>query len=235
VLLKSTKYYEIKWALKGVSLQVKKGESIGIVGRNGSGKTTLLKTMAGILCPNKGSIMMKGRVACLDLGAGFNRDMSGRENIYTNASVFGLSRKEIERRFDAILEFCELGEFINNPVRTYSSGMYSKLTFAIAINMDADILLIDEVLAVGDAGFRGKCADKLKEIKNRGTTLVIVSHGFGVIEELCERSYWLKDGLVEKFGVPSEVHRAYLDFIEGKGSNAEAHPVSKLEELVMSE
>ena len=157
---------------------------------------------------------MKGRVSSLiELGAGFHPDMSGRENIYTNASIFGLSRKEIDRRLEEIIAFSELNEYIDDPVRTYSSGMYMRLAFAVAINVDADILLIDEILAVGDAAFQAKCFAKLQEIKAKGTTIVIVSHSLPQIENICDRSLWIKDGLIEMDDKPKVVHPEYLKYM----------------------
>lgn len=156
-----------------------------------------------IIYPDTGSIEMCGRVSSLlELGAGFHPDMSGRENIYTNASIFGLTKKEIDARLDDIIAFSELEDYIDNPVRTYSSGMYMRLAFAVAINVDADILLIDEILAVGDANYQAKCFNKLREIKADGTTIVIVSHSLGQIEQICDRSIWIKDGLIEAEGTP---------------------------------
>ena len=177
ILFKNRSRYEDRMVLRGISFDVKKGESIGLIGENGCGKSTLLKLMTRIMYPDNGYIEMKGRVSSLiELGAGFHPDMSGKENIYTNASIFGLTRKEINKRLNDIIKFSELEEYIDNPVRTYSSGMYMRLAFSVAINVDADILLIDEILAVGDAAFQAKCFNKLREIKARGTTIVIVSH-----------------------------------------------------------
>ena len=206
--------YEMRQVLKGISFNVKKGEAIGLVGKNGCGKSTTLKMLTKIMYPNSGTIEMCGRVSSLiELGAGFHPDMSGRENIYTNASIFGLDKKEIDRRLDDIIAFSELEEFIDNPVRTYSSGMYMRLAFSVAINVDADILLIDEILGVGDANFQAKCFNKLREIKAQGTTIVIVSHSLGQIEQICERSIWIKDGLIEMEGKPQEVHLQYLNYM----------------------
>lgn len=169
--------HENREVIRGISFKVKKGESIGLVGKNGCGKSTTLKLLSRIIYPDSGSIKINGRVSSLiELGAGFHPDMSGRENIYTNASIFGLTKREIDERLDDIIEFSELGDFINEPVRTYSSGMYMRLAFSVAINVDADVLLIDEILAVGDANFQRKCYNKLREIKGEGTTIVIVSH-----------------------------------------------------------
>ena len=206
--------YEMRQVLKGISFNVKKGEAIGLVGKNGCGKSTTLKMLTKIMYPNSGTIEMCGRVSSLiELGAGFHPDMSGRENIYTNASIFGLDKKEIDRRLDDIIAFSGLEEFIDNPVRTYSSGMYMRLAFSVAINVDADILLIDEILGVGDANFQAKCFNKLREIKAQGTTIVIVSHSLGQIEQICERSIWIKDGLIEMEGKPQEVHLQYLNYM----------------------
>lgn len=207
--------YENRIVLDDISFSVKKGEAIGLVGKNGCGKSTTLKLLTKIIYPDKGTIEMSGRVSSLlELGAGFHPDMSGRENIYTNASIFGLTKKEIDARLNDIIEFSELGTFIDNPVRTYSSGMYMRLAFSVAINVDADILLIDEILAVGDANFQAKCFNKLREIKAQGTTIVIVSHALGQIEEICERSIWVRDGHIEEIGAPLDVHRDYLAAME---------------------
>ena len=206
--------YENRVVLDHISFEVKKGEAIGLVGKNGCGKSTTLKMLTRIIYPNSGEIEMCGRVSSLiELGAGFHPDMSGRENIYTNAAIFGLTKKEIDERLEEIIAFSELEEFIDNPVRTYSSGMYTRLAFSVAINVDADILLIDEILAVGDANFQAKCFNKLREIKAQGTTIVIVSHSLGQIEQICERSIWIKDGLIEMEGKPQEVHLQYLNYM----------------------
>lgn len=206
--------YEEHQVLKGISFEVKKGEAIGLIGHNGCGKSTTLKLLSRIIYPDSGSIQMNGRVSSLiELGAGFHPDMSGRENIYTNAAIFGLTKKEIDARLDDIIAFSELEEFIDNPVRTYSSGMYMRLAFSVAINVDADILLIDEILAVGDANFQAKCFNRLREIKANGTTIVIVSHSLGQIEQICERSIWIHEGEIRMEGVPREVHAEYLGFM----------------------
>lgn len=206
--------YENRKVLDDVSFSVKRGEAIGLVGRNGCGKSTTLKLLTKIIYPNSGEIEMKGRVSSLiELGAGFHPDMSGRENIYTNAAIFGLTKKEIDERLQAIIDFSELKEYIDNPVRTYSSGMYMRLAFSVAINVDADVLLIDEILAVGDANFQAKCFNKLREIKAEGTTIVIVSHSLGQIEQICDRSIWIRDGHIEMEGNPKDVHLEYLDYM----------------------
>ena len=206
--------YENRTVLDNISFSIKKGEAVGLIGKNGCGKSTTLKLLTKIIYPNSGSIEMCGRVSSLiELGAGFHPDMSGRENIYTNAAIFGLNKKEIDARLDNIIAFSELNEFIDNPVRTYSSGMYMRLAFSVAINVDADILLIDEILAVGDANFQAKCFNKLREIKAAGTTIVIVSHSLGQIEQICDRSIWIKEGHIEMDGTPKDVHLEYLDYM----------------------
>lgn len=217
VLFSKRRKYEERQVLQGISFEVKKGEALGLIGHNGCGKSTTLKLLTRIMYPDSGTIEMRGRVSSLiELGAGFHPDMSGRQNIYTNASIFGLTRKEIDARVDNIIEFSELEAFIDNPVRTYSSGMYMRLAFAVAINVDADILLVDEILAVGDANFQAKCFNKLREIKANGTTIVIVSHSLGQIEEICERSIWIHEGKIQKEGNPREVHPAYLEYMGQK-------------------
>lgn len=201
--------------LQGISFDIKRGEAIGIVGRNGCGKSTLLKLLTKIIYPDRGSIEVRGRVSSLlELGAGFHPDLSGYENIYLNASVFGLTRNEIKKREHNIIRFSELGDFINNPIRTYSSGMYMKLAFSVAINVDADILLIDEILGVGDVSFQKKCFEKLLEIKQRGTTIVIVSHSTNQIEKICDRSIWIEQGRIKMTGSPKNVHEQYLKIME---------------------
>lgn len=184
--------------LRNINLEIKQGETVALIGTNGSGKSTLLKLMTRIIYPSKGKIIINGKLtSLLELGAGFHPDFTGRENIYFNASVFGLTKKEIDSRLEKIIEFSELEEFIDNPVRTYSSGMYMRLAFAIAINVDAEILLIDEILAVGDQHFQDKCFAKLRELKKSDTTIVIVSHDLESIKKLCTRAIWIKDGIVQ--------------------------------------
>ncbi len=209
--------YEEREVLKGISFQVKKGEAVGLIGHNGCGKSTTLKLLTRIMYPDSGTVELKGRVSSLlELGAGFHPDMSGRENIYINASIFGLRRKEIDQRMEEIIAFSELGGYIDNPVRTYSSGMYMRLAFSVAIHVNADILLIDEILAVGDVNFQEKCFHKLMDIKQQGTTIVLVSHSMGQIERICERSIWIQEGVIQMDGTPREVHSRYLDFMSGE-------------------
>lgn len=214
LLFSRRRKYEEREVLKGINFSVSKGEAVGLIGHNGCGKSTTLKLLTKIMYPDSGSIEMKGRISSLiELGAGFHPDMSGRQNIYTNASIFGLTRKEIDDRLNTIIAFSELEEFIDNPVRTYSSGMYMRLAFSVAINVDADILLIDEILAVGDANFQAKCFRKLRDIKEKGTTIVIVSHALGQIEAICERSIWIDKGSIRAEGEPRKVHREYLQYM----------------------
>ena len=203
-----TGYHQV---LKNVSLNIRKGETVALIGVNGSGKSTLLKLMTKIIYPNEGSIEINGKLtSLLELGAGFHPDFTGRENIYFNASIFGLTAAEIDKRVGEIIEFSELGDFIDSPVRTYSSGMYMRLAFSVAINVDAEILLIDEILAVGDQHFQEKCFDKLDELRNSGKTIVIVSHALGSIKKLCDRAVWISDGEIRMDGDASKVVDEYL-------------------------
>lgn len=197
--------------LKNINLNIKKGETVALIGTNGSGKSTLLKLMTKIIYPTKGSLTTSGKLtSLLELGAGFHPDFTGRENIYFNASIFGLTKEEIERRVNEIIEFSELGDFIDSPVRTYSSGMYMRLAFSVAINVDADILLIDEILAVGDQHFQDKCFAKIKELKESDKTIVIVTHSLDQVRKLCTRAIWIYNGEVRLDGKPDEVVDEYL-------------------------
>lgn len=197
--------------LKDVSLTIKNGEAVALIGVNGSGKSTLLKLMTKIIYPNKGKIETYGKLtSLLELGAGFHPDFTGRENIYFNASIFGLTKKQIDERIDKIIEFSELGDYIDNPVRTYSSGMYMRLAFSVAINVDAEILLVDEILAVGDQHFQDKCFDKLKELRDSDKTIVIVSHSLDSIKQICTRGIWIHEGKVQVDGEINEVVEEYL-------------------------
>ena len=203
---------EIRTVLKSIDLEIKKGETVALIGVNGSGKSTLLKLMTKIIYPNKGTVKTNGKLtSLLELGAGFHPDFTGRENIYFNASIFGLTKEEIDKRLDEIIEFSELGEFIDSPIRTYSSGMYMRLAFSVAINVDAEILLIDEILAVGDQHFQDKCFAKLKELSESDMTIVIVSHSLGSIENLCSRAIWINEGEIAMDGKCSEVTKKYLE------------------------
>ena len=202
---------EKREVLKDINLEIKKGETVALIGVNGSGKSTLLKLMTQIIFPNKGTIETHGKLtSLLELGAGFHPDFSGRENIYFNSSIFGLTKKEIDARLDQIIEFSELKDFIDNPVRTYSSGMYMRLAFSVAINVDADILLIDEILSVGDQHFQEKCFNKMRELKAEGKTMVFVTHSMQSVRDLCDRAVWLYDGKVRMDGNTNEVVNEYL-------------------------
>lgn len=202
---------EKREVLKNINLTIKNGEAVALIGVNGSGKSTLLKLMTKIIYPNKGKITTYGKLtSLLELGAGFHPDFSGRENIYFNASIFGLTRKEIDNRIDKIIEFSELGTYIDNPVRTYSSGMYMRLAFAVAINVDAEILLVDEVLAVGDQHFQDKCIAKMKELRDQGITMVFVTHSLGTVKEFCNRAIWLNNGEIVMDDEPNKVIERYL-------------------------
>ena len=202
---------EMREVLKDINLEIKKGETVALIGTNGSGKSTLLKLMTKIIYPTKGSVVTHGKLtSLLELGAGFHPDFTGRENIYFNASIFGLTREEIERRVDDIIKFSELEDFIDSPIRTYSSGMYMRLAFSVAINVDADILLIDEILAVGDQHFQEKCFEKLEELKESDKTIVIVTHSLEQVKKLCTRAIWIYDGEVQMDGKPDEVIEKYI-------------------------
>ena len=197
--------------LKDINLEIKKGETVALIGVNGSGKSTLLELMTQIIFPNSGTIETHGKLtSLLELGAGFHPDFSGRENIYFNSSIFGLTKKEIDKRLDQIIEFSELQDFIDNPVRTYSSGMYMRLAFSVAINVDADILLIDEILSVGDQHFQEKCFNKMRELREQGKTMVFVTHSMDSVRNLCDRAVWLYDGKVRMDGNTEEVVNEYL-------------------------
>ena len=203
-------------ALKGVSLDVAKGKTFGIVGRNGSGKSTMLKLIAGIGKPTSGTVRVDGRVSALiELGAGFHPEISGRENVYINGLMLGLSRREIAGRFAEIVRFAELEEFIDAPVKTYSSGMYMRLGFAVAINVDPDVLLVDEVLAVGDESFTHKCLDKFAEFRRRGRTVLLVTHSLDLVTRFCDEALWLDGGVAKAQGDPRRVIDAYLMDVAG--------------------
>ncbi|CAH1208528.1 Vitamin B12 import ATP-binding protein BtuD [Paenibacillus allorhizoplanae] len=220
ILYTSKSTYQEKWVLQEVNLSVLKGKMIGLIGRNGSGKSTLLKILTRILKPDKGEVVIHGRVSSLlELGAGFHMDFTGRENVYMNASIFGLTRKEIDSLLDTIVKFSELEAYIDNPVRTYSSGMFMRLAFSIAIHVEPDVLLIDEILAVGDNAFQKKCISKIEEFKQKGKTIVFVSHDNGAMERLCDELYWIHESKIRQNGKPDEVIREYLDFLANSEEN----------------
>lgn len=200
------------WALKGVSFEVPQGSTFGLIGENGSGKSTLLKCIAKILKPDRGSVTTFGTVAALlELGSGFHPELSGRENVYLNGSILGMRKSEIEARFDQIVDFAGIGEFIDQPVKNYSSGMYVRLGFSVAINVDPDILLVDEVLAVGDAAFQDKCMEKFAEFRHAGKTVIVVSHAMGSLRTLCDEAAWLQHGDLVEVGSATSVVDTYVD------------------------
>ena len=202
-------------AVDAVTARIPRGAAFGVIGRNGSGKSTLLKLMAGITRPTSGSVHVQGRVSALiELGAGFHPEISGRENVFINGVMLGLTRRQVARRFDEIVEFAEIADFIDAPVRTYSSGMYMRLGFAVAVHVDADVLLVDEVLAVGDERFSLKCLDKFAEYKRRGKTTVLVTHDLGMVERFCDEALWLDAGRVRTAGDPRRVLHGYLGEVE---------------------
>ena len=198
--------------LNDINLDIKKGDSVALIGVNGSGKSTLLKLMNKIIYPEKGKIEINGKVSSMiELGAGFNTDFTGRENIYFNASMYGLGKKDVEPIIDKIIDFSELGEFIDTPVRTYSSGMYMRLAFSIAVNVQADILLIDEILAVGDAHFQTKCLNKMKELKAEGKTMVFVSHSVSQVKSFCDKAVWIREGSIVMYDETDKVLDKYME------------------------
>lgn len=205
------------WALREIDLTISAGTTVGLIGHNGSGKSTLLKVIGGIIDPSSGSVSRRGRIAALlELGAGFHPDLTGRENVYLNASILGLSRRETDERFDSILDFAGIGEFIDSQVKFYSSGMYVRLAFAVAINTDPDLLLVDEVLAVGDEAFQRKCLDKIREFQAEGRTIILVSHSLGQVVELCDRVILLDQGALVHDGDPQSGVNAFRDILEAR-------------------
>ncbi|HQN10169.1 MAG TPA: ABC transporter ATP-binding protein, partial [Thermoanaerobaculia bacterium] len=220
-------------ALSGVSFDVRRGETFGVIGANGSGKSTLLKLVAGLFKPTSGTLRVDGKVSALiELGAGFHPEISGRENVVINGVMLGLTRKEIERKLPAIVEFSGLSEFIDEPVKTYSSGMYVRLGFAVAVHVDPEVLVVDEVLAVGDEAFSRRCLDTIKEFSTRGRTIFFVSHSLALVEELCDRVLYLSGGRVAGLGEPREMLAAYrLDVAAGEGTRLLAEHAVGQEEL----
>lgn len=214
--------YREFWALHGVSFDIKKGESIGVIGRNGSGKSTLLQMISGTLAPTEGKIEVSGRLAALlELGAGFNTEFTGRENVYMNAAILGLSRREIDAKYDEIADFADIGDFLDQPVKTYSSGMHVRLAFAVQACVDPEILIVDEALAVGDEKFQRKCFSRIEELKNQGTSILFVSHAAELITQLCDRVLLLEHGERLVLGSPGETVRAYQKLIYAPKSDQE--------------
>ena len=214
-LVRDLNPHETFSAVNNVTFSVPKGQTLGVIGRNGSGKSTLLKLVAGIIKPTTGTVKVNGRISALiELGAGFHPEISGRENVFINGIMLGLTRREITKRFDEIVEFAELQEFIDTPVKNYSSGMYMRLGFAVAIHVDPEVLLVDEVLAVGDEGFTHKCLDKFAEFKRRGKTILLVTHSLGLVEKFCDEALWMDAGRLKLQGDPKRVVGAYVTDVE---------------------
>lgn len=210
-------YHREHYALKNISFEVERGESIGIVGKNGSGKSTLLKLITGVLSPTSGLLQVHGKIsALLELGAGFNPEYSGIENIYLNGTMMGYSREEMDQRMNSIIEFADIGDFINQPVKTYSSGMFARLAFAVSINVEPEILIVDEALSVGDTRFQMKCMDKMKEMMGGGTTVLFVSHDINAIRRFCTKGIWIDSGIIKEMGDVNVISDHYLDFLKGK-------------------
>ncbi|MEO5842315.1 MAG: ABC transporter ATP-binding protein, partial [Acidimicrobiales bacterium] len=215
ILRRQRAVYKELWALQDVSFEIPEGQSFGLIGHNGSGKSTLLKCIAKILTPDKGAITTRGKIsALLELGAGFHPELSGRDNVYLNASILGLPKKEIDRRFDEIVDFSGLGDRIDTPVKNYSSGMYIRLGFSVAINVDPEILLIDEILTVGDESFQRKCTEKFDDLKDSGKTIVLVSHAMGAMKDLCDELALLDHGRLVSIGKPDDVIDTYMGGVE---------------------
>lgn len=211
------KYHKIFYAVKDISFEIRKGEPVGIIGENGSGKSTILKLIAGVLSPTSGQVSVNGKIsALLELGAGFNPEFTGIENIYLYGTILGYCREEMDRKIDEILSFADIGDFVYRPVKMYSSGMFARLAFAVATHVDPDILIVDEVLSVGDMYFQEKCINKMKSFKRNGTTILYVSHGLASIRNFCERVMWVDDGKIVADGPSSRVCEAYQDFIASK-------------------
>jgi len=214
-LLKQGERYLPFEALKNASFRIRQGETLGIVGRNGSGKSTTLKLISGVYRPTSGTVTVRGKVAGLiELGAGFHPDLTGRENIFINGLILKMSRKQIQQREQRIIEFSELGDFIDSPIKQYSSGMYMRLAFSIAVEVDPEILLLDEVFAVGDAGFREKCVERIKDFHRRGKTIVFVSHAMPSVKELCSRAILLHEGALVADGSPDHIFEVYGDVLK---------------------
>ncbi len=224
-LLAGQSFWEPFYALQGVTFTVRQGETLGIIGRNGSGKSTILKLIAGVTYPTGGEVWVNGRVSPLiELGAGFHPDLSGRENVYMNASILGMSNRQIKERFDDIVSFAELWDFIDIPVKRYSSGMYVRLGFSVAVHCDPDILLVDEVLAVGDLAFQEKCLKRMCQFQEQGTTIVLVSHSLDLVRQFCHRVIWLDRGRIRAEGPPEVVTQMYHDALLGSQVGVDSAP-----------
>jgi len=219
IMRRRTSVHEDFWALRDVTFNVPRGSTFGLIGSNGSGKSTLLKCLANIYYPNTGTITHNGKIAAmLEVGSGFHSELSGRENIFLNGSILGMSKKEVLSKYDEIVEFSGVEQFIDQPVKNYSSGMYVRLGFAIAINVNPDILIVDEVLAVGDAEFQEKCVGKFDELKMAGKTVILVSHSMEAVETMCDQAAWLSHGELKAVGEARSTISAYLDSLDSAGS-----------------
>lgn len=229
-------YHREFTALNGLTFDVEKGDAVGILGKNGSGKSTLLKLITGVLTPTSGDLIINGKIAAiLELGAGFNMEYTGIENIYLNGTMMGYTREEMDTRINGIIEFADIGDFINQPVKVYSSGMFARLAFAVAINVDPDILIVDEALAVGDTRFQMKCIDKMKSLKENGTTILFVSHATEQIKRFCNKAIWIKDGVIRAQGESGEIGDLYEDFMKyGETDNKSDVRLQKVEEETVS-
>ena len=224
------KYHQEFQALRDVSFEVKKGECIGILGRNGSGKSTLLQLLCGVLPPTEGTVKVNGRIsALLELGAGFSPQFTGRENVYMNGAIMGFTKEEMDDRFDAIAGFADIGEFIDQPVRTYSSGMYVRLAFSVAINVDPDILIVDEALAVGDAKYQAKCFRKFEEFKKKNKTILFVTHSTEQIVRHCDKAILINDGKKVSEGKPRDISNHYMDLLFGRGTERTGFEIGEMQ------
>ncbi len=229
-------YARTFWALRDVSFQVNRGEALGIIGRNGSGKSTLLQILAGTLQPTEGQFSVNGRVtALLELGAGFNPEFTGRENIFLNGATMGISEKEMHKREQEIIDFAQIGDFIDQPVKIYSSGMYIRLAFSIATSIDPDVLIVDEALAVGDVGFVMKCMNRMRQMRDKGTTILLVTHDIQTVRSFCDRAIWLNQGHLEMSGTPLDVTARYLQTLFEEQTTETPSTASELPEIEFTE
>jgi ABC-type polysaccharide/polyol phosphate transport system ATPase subunit len=220
------------WAVNDISFEVKRGETLGLIGPNGSGKSTLLKMLNGIFMPDRGRVEMRGRVgALIEVGAGFHPMLTGRENIYLNSSMLGMTKKEIDKKFDEIVDFADIGDFIDSPVKHYSTGMFVRLGFAVAIHTDPDILLIDEVLSVGDINYRMRCIDKIKEFQRKGKAIIFVSHDMSTVKKICQNSIWMHDGQTMKIGESGQTVDMFLDYMRRMNIDLDSQSIIRSDTL----
>lgn len=229
--IRGKKYHKDFYALNDVSFEIKKGDTVGIIGKNGSGKSTLLKIITGVLTQSSGNVNVVGKIsALLELGAGFNPEYTGIENIYFQGSIMGYTRDDMKKRLEGIIEFADIGDFINQPVKMYSSGMFARLAFAVAINVDPDILIVDEALAVGDANFQLKCHKRMDELRNNGVTILFVSHDTYSVKALCNKALFLKNGVVQSYGNALDVVNDYLIYLDSEGKENKEDYIIKSED-----